>query len=173
MSSTVHLWAIGFGDTSRAEQVRAVVNRLAGTEHCLIVHDIAVVVRGIDGSFTLDGQPLAVVRDTTVSGRLNILALLALSVPLLSAHAVDATFGGATENSLPDGVIDKSFIRDVAQLMKPATSALFVLDETGDMDAVLRSIRGLGGTVLRTNVNVSHAALSQSTLTNNPGTEPG
>jgi uncharacterized membrane protein len=48
--------------------------------------------------------------------------------------------------------------------MKPGTSALFVLDQEGDMPAILQGIRGLGGTVLRTNVDVKRAKLIQSTL---------
>ena len=44
------------------------------------------------------------------------------------------------------------------------TSAIFVLDDEGDMDVILHKIRGLGGTVLKTNVDVEHAKLIQSTL---------
>jgi uncharacterized membrane protein len=49
--------------------------------------------------------------------------------------------------------------------MKPGTSALFVLDSEGDMDVILHAIRGLGGTVLKTNVDLERAQLIQSTLT--------
>ena len=45
-----------------------------------------------------------------------------------------------------------NFVREVEGLMKPGTSALFVLDDEGDMDVILHNIRGLGGTVLKTNV---------------------
>ena len=48
--------------------------------------------------------------------------------------------------------------------MKPGTSALFVLDDEGDMEMILHKIRGLGGTVLKTNVDVERAKLIQSTL---------
>ena len=48
--------------------------------------------------------------------------------------------------------------------MRPGTSALFVLDSEGDMDAILHAIRGLGGTVLKTNVDMERARLIQSTL---------
>ena len=48
--------------------------------------------------------------------------------------------------------------------MKPGTSALFVLDDEGDMEMILYKIRGLGGTVLKTNVDVERAKLIQSTL---------
>jgi len=48
--------------------------------------------------------------------------------------------------------------------MKPGTSALFVLDDDGDMDAILHTIQGLGGTVLKSNVDLERARLIQSTL---------
>ena len=49
-------------------------------------------------------------------------------------------------------------------MIKPGTSVLFVLDQEGDMDAILHAIRGLGGTVLKTNVDLERAKLIQSTL---------
>jgi uncharacterized membrane protein len=54
--------------------------------------------------------------------------------------------------------------REVEGLIKPGTSVLFVLDEVGNMDSILRGIRGLGGTVLKTNVDIERAKLIQSTL---------
>jgi uncharacterized membrane protein len=48
--------------------------------------------------------------------------------------------------------------------MKPGTSALFVLDQAGNMTSILDGIRGLGGTVLKTNVDLERARLIQSTL---------
>ena len=48
--------------------------------------------------------------------------------------------------------------------MKPGTSALFVLDKEGDMEMILHAIRGLGGTLLKTNVDLERAKLVQSTL---------
>src|SRR5262249_29696893 len=53
---------------------------------------------------------------------------------------------------------------EVEALMKPGTSALFVLDQEGDMESILQGIRGLGGTVLKTNVDVERARLVQTTL---------
>jgi len=61
--------------------------------------------------------------------------------------------------------IGDDFVREVERLMKPGTSALFVLDNEGDMNVILRTIRGLGGTVMKTNVDVERAHLIQSTLT--------
>ena len=61
-------------------------------------------------------------------------------------------------------LIADDFVREVKELMKPGTSAIFVLDDEGDMDVILHRIRGLGGTVLKTNVDLERARLIQSTL---------
>ena len=57
-----------------------------------------------------------------------------------------------------------AFIREVQSLIKPGTSALFVLDNAGDMEMILDKIRGLGGSVLKTNVDPERARLIQATL---------
>jgi len=41
---------------------------------------------------------------------------------------------------------------------------LFFLDSEVDMDVILGAIRGLGGIVLKTNVDLERAKLTQSTL---------
>jgi uncharacterized membrane protein len=157
-----HLWAIGFDGVARAAQVRDEVVRL-GERHCLTVLDTAVAVRYPDGSVTLNGEPFVPainVRSHTVAG---FLAGLALGAPPLTGAAVGALLRGRGVTS--DGVgIGEDFVSQVEALLKPGTSALFVLDQEGDMGALLRGIRGLGGTVLKTTVDPERAKLIQSTL---------
>jgi uncharacterized membrane protein len=57
--------------------------------------------------------------------------------------------------------------------MKPRTSALFVLDNEGDMGMILPAVQGLGGTVFKTNVDVERAKLIQCTLSSAPGQATG
>jgi len=56
-------------------------------------------------------------------------------------------------------------------MMKPATSALFLLVDELDMEVVLHQIRGLGGTVLKTNADRERARLIQSALAATAGQE--
>jgi uncharacterized membrane protein len=157
-----HLWAVGYDDVERAEQVRAEIGRL-GESRCLILLDTAVVVRYPDGCVTLDGEPFvapAHLRGHTFGG---FLAGLALGAPPLTGAAVDAWVGRSGGTAAEVG-IDDDFIRQVEALMKPGTSALFVLDREEDMAAILQRIRGLGGTVLKSNVDIERAKLIQSTL---------
>jgi fumarate hydratase class II len=60
--------------------------------------------------------------------------------------------------------ISDEFVRAVERLMRPGTSALFILDHAGEMEVILHAIQGLGGTVLKTNVDPERARLIQSTL---------
>src|SRR5262249_53617546 len=94
----------------------------------------------------------------------GFLAGLVLAAPLTGA-SIGALVGGAGTAALAAKVgIGGDFVQEVERLMKPGTSALFVLDDEGDMEGILHTIRGLGGTVLKTNVDVERAKLIQSTL---------
>ena len=157
-----HLWALGYDDTGRAEQVRA--RSASSARHCLILLDTAVAVRYPDGSVTIDGEPVVVLPKIRGHTLANILARLALAVPPLTG-AVAGTWQRAAGTAASGGVgIDEEFMRQVEELMQPGTSALFVLDRVGDMEAILQGIRGLGGIVLKTNVDLERAKLIQSTL---------
>src|SRR5262245_48126209 len=61
MTTSAHLWAVGYDDVARAAQVRDVITNLGwGNGRAgkyLILEDIAVVVRHADGSFTFDREP--------------------------------------------------------------------------------------------------------------------
>jgi len=162
MIAGAHLWAVGYDDMERAEQVRAEIAK-RGESRYLILLDTAVVVRYPDGSVTLNGEPFVSVPYFRGRSFAGFLAALALAAPPLTGPAAGALVRAAGGTGAEVG-IDENFINEVQALMKPRTSALFVLDEEGDMPAILQAIRGLGGTVLRTNVDVKRAKLIQSTL---------
>ena len=157
-----HLWAIGYDAIDRAEQVREEVARL-GESRCLTLLDTAVAVRYPDGCITLNGERFVSVPRFSGHTFASFLAGLALGAPPLTGPVAGALVR-ATGGTAAEVGIDESFINDVQELMKPGSSALFVLDEEGNMPAILRGIKGLGGTVLRTNVDVKRAKLIQSTL---------
>jgi uncharacterized membrane protein len=157
-----HLWAIGLDDMGGAEQLRAAISRL-GERHCLVLLDSAVVVRYPDGSLTLNGEPFVASLKFGGHSFASFLTSLALGAPPLTGAAVCAYVRAAGSAATEVG-IDADFICEVEELIKPGTSALFVLDREGDMTAILQGIRGLGGTVLKTNVDLERANLIQSTL---------
>jgi uncharacterized membrane protein len=168
MKTTAHLWAIAYDDPRRAGQVRDEITRLGwgagqAARHIILL-DIAVVVRHPDGSFTLDHKSFPSLTNLLASSAVGFLAGLVVGAPLTGA-TIGAFVGGvgnvakATEAGISD-----DFIREVEELMKPGSSALFVLDNEVDMEVILHTLRGLGGTVLKTNVDLERAKLIQSTL---------
>jgi uncharacterized membrane protein len=167
MSAQAHLWAIAFDDVNGADQVRDKITTLgwgAGQAgKYILLLDAAVVVRHPDGSFTFEQEPFSGVANVVGGTIVGFLAGLVLAAPMTGATigALIAGAGTAAEGSV--GIGDE-FIREVKTQMKPGTSVLFVLDDVGDLDAIRDSIRGLGGKVLKTNVDLERARLIQSTL---------
>ena len=167
--STKHLWAVGYDDMERANQVRDEIIRLAWVQNYLVLTDLAVVVRHLDGSFSLDRERFPSGSNILGASAVGFLAGLVLGVPIAGA-TIGAMVGGAgTALSVMSAGIADDFVKDAQRLMKPGTSAIFLLDSEGDMSAILPAIRGLGGTVLKTNVDVERARLIQSTLAATPG----
>jgi uncharacterized membrane protein len=162
MAKCGHLWAVGYGQMERAAQVRDEVTRL-NERHCLVVFDTAVVIRYPDGTVTLNGERFLTGINLHAHTLAGFLTGLALGAPTLTAPAVGALVRGTCAAS-DDVSIDEDFVGGVEGLLRPGSSALFVLDQEGDMDALLRGIRGLGGTVLKTTVDLERAKLIQSTL---------
>jgi uncharacterized membrane protein len=162
---TANLWAVGYDDMERANQVREEIISLGWDKHYLILEDIAVVVRHPDGSFTLNREKFPVATNIVGSSVAGFLAGLVVGAAITGATigAVVGGVGTALATSTSAGIGD-DFVKEVEGLMKPGTSALFVLDDQGDMEVILHKIRGLGGTVLKTNVDLEHAKLIQSTL---------
>ena len=164
MTATADLWAIGYDDIERADEIREEIVRLGWDAHYLILLDVAVVVRRSDGSLTFDRKPFSALANILGGTVLGFLAGLVVAVPLPGA-AVGALVGGAgAAAALTSAGIGDQFVREVEEMMKPGTSALFVMADKGDMEVILHNIRGLGGTVLKTNVDLEQAKLIQSTL---------
>ncbi len=83
----------------------------------------------------------------------------------MTGTLIGSLVGGAGSAVAAEVRIGEDFVREVEALLKPGSSALFVLDADGDLDVILHDIQGLGGTVLRTNVDLERAKLIQSALT--------
>jgi uncharacterized membrane protein len=172
MANSNHLWAVGYDDMERANQVRDEIIKLGWHKHYLQLDDVAVVVRHPDGSFTFDRKAFPAASNVLGCSVVGLLAGLVVGAPITGA-TIGAMVGGAgTVAVLASAGVGEDFISEVKRLMKPGTSAIFVLDDEGDMDVILHAIRGLGGTVLRTNVDLERAQLIQSTLAA-PSTQPG
>jgi uncharacterized membrane protein len=163
MATSGNLWAVGFDGTDGAARVRDVITSLCYEKRQLTLLDVAVAVRYLDGSLTLNGDPFPCVTKLHEGPLARFLACLDLGAPPLTGAAVGAMYARLGATAAEVG-ISYDFVREVVGLVKPETSVLFVLDDGGNMDAILHAIRGLGGTVLKTNVDLERTVLIQSTL---------
>ena len=91
--------------------------------------------------------------------------------PRWPARPSALSLGGAATAVATRTGISETFIREVQEMMKPGTSALFLLTDELDMEVVLHKIRELGGTVLKTDVDLERARLIQSALAATGGQE--
>lgn len=164
MTGSAHLWAVGYDDEDRAAQVRNVIVSMTAAENSLRLLDIAVLVQSLDGSLELDGRPFPPGLHARPYGTLGFLAGFALAVPLLSDEAVARTFDSTVSELSHSVGIGETFRREIGSMMRPGTSALLVLDIAQNMSAILSRLRGIGGTILKSNVDIERANLIQSTL---------
>jgi len=93
MTTSGHLWAIGYDDMTQAATVRDKLVSLGWGKHYLILEDIAVVVRHSDGSFTLDREAFPTV--SNVAGCTLIVFSPGSCWRALAGAAVGAIVGGA------------------------------------------------------------------------------
>jgi uncharacterized membrane protein len=168
MADAAHLWAIGYDEINRAVAAREEITKLAwghgGSRKSLILLDTAIVTRHPDGSFTLEREAFPGIANILSCSAVGFLAGLVIAAPLTGA-TIGAFVGGAgTLAWAAQSGVSADFIQDVEKLMRPGTSALFLLDEEGELDVILHAIKGLGGTVLKTNVDLERAKLIQTTL---------
>jgi uncharacterized membrane protein len=163
MKSTGRLWAVGYDDLERAERARDEIVRLGWHKRYLLLDDVVVVVRHPDGSYTLNREPFPTAANLLVCSAVGFLAGLVVAAPLSGAAVGDLVGGAGAVMSKAVG-ISPDFVREAQALMKPGSAALFVLDDGGDMEVILHALRGLGGTVLRTNVDLEEARRAQSAL---------
>jgi uncharacterized membrane protein len=166
MNRAGNLWAVVFDDPAAAERVRAEVRALQDV-HCLMIDDVAIVTRLPDGTFKLDREPNSGLAVTGGLGVIGFLAGLVVAQPLAGA-AAGTLLGGALAAAGARVGISDEFVREVEVLMTPGATVLFVMDEWGDREAVLHNLRGLGGTVLKTNVDPGWAKEVQAALLNPP-----
>src|SRR5262249_32282442 len=133
MTKRSRLWAIGYDRIERAAQVRDEVVKL-GEQHSLVVLDTAIVVRYLDGIVTLNGKRHLDHISAAQPTFAPCLTAAAVGVLPLTEAGVGALVGNKYAAADKSG-IDEAFISEVNELLKPGTSALFVLDQEGDMNS--------------------------------------
>ncbi len=159
------LIAIGYDDTDTAVQAMDEVHRL---EKDLIIQAdaVAAIVRSEDGKLRTITNQHTVGAGTTWGMFWGFLFGILFFIPVLGM-AVGAGLGALMGKAAKTG-IDKQFQEQVREMLKPGTSALFLIVEKVTPDKAIAALSKYGGTVLKTSLSDEATADLQRELHGEP-----
>src|SRR3954470_22718625 len=155
------LIAIGYPDEVTATSAADEVQRLA--EDLIIQPDaIAVIIRDREGKLHVTTNHHAVGGGATYGMFWGLLFGLLFFIPFLGM-AVGAGLG-ALMGKMSKGAMDKEFESQVRDMLKPGTSALFLVVEHATPDKAVEGLAHYGGTVLKSSLPKETEAELQEAL---------
>jgi uncharacterized membrane protein len=140
---------IAFRHPDAAQQTAARFQDLEA-QHELRLVDARVVVKDKEGRLHVKdvaGHPMAM--GALVGGLLG--ALLFLMSPVLGA-LVGAAAGSVVGRLASPDLVDEQFVDDVAQALRPDSSAVFLQVDRANTEAVITVLRAFRGTLIQTTV---------------------
>src|SRR5689334_4997107 len=155
------LIAIGYPDEATADEAAAEARRLA--QDLIIQPDaIAVIVRDREGKYHTHTSHHIVGVGATWGMFWGLLFGMLFFVPVLGM-AVGAGFG-ALFGKLEKMGINKQFQEQVREMLRPGTSALFLVVEKVTPDKAIEGLQKYGGTVLKSSLSKEAEAELQEAL---------
>jgi uncharacterized membrane protein len=155
------LVAIGYPDEGTAAAAAQEAERLS--KDLIIEPDaIAVIVRDSSGKYHVTTNHNSVAGGATWGMFWGLLFGLLFFVPVLGV-AVGAGLG-ALMGKIEKSGIDKAFQDQVKDMVKPGTSALFLVIERATPDKAVAALSKYGGTVLKSSLSESAEAELQKAL---------
>jgi uncharacterized membrane protein len=155
------LIAIGYEDETTALEAAEEAERLA--KELIIQPDaIAAIVRTQDGKYKVTTAHHAVGVGATWGMFWGLLFGMLFFVPVLGM-AVGAGFG-ALFGKLEKMGINKQFQEQVREMLRPGTSALFLVVEKVTPDKAVEGLQKYGGTVLKSSLSKEAEAELQEAL---------
>jgi uncharacterized membrane protein len=144
------LVVIVYPTEAKAEEMRAKLLSLQ-KEYLIEIGDAVIAVKHDDGKVKLN-QLLNTTAAGAISGGFwGTLVGIIFLMPLLGAALGAAS--GALAGALSDYGINDDFMKELAASLQPGAAALFVEIRKTTGDKVLESIKGSGGTVLKTSLD--------------------
>jgi uncharacterized membrane protein len=144
------LIAIGYPDETTALEAEKEAEKLAA-DLIIQADQIAAIVCDKDGKYKVTTNHHAVGGGTVWGMWWGLLFGLLFFVPIFGM-AIGAGFG-ALFGKLEKTGIDKAFQDQVRDMLKPGTSALFLVVEKVTPDKAIEGLRQFGGTVLKTSLS--------------------
>ena len=159
------LIAIGYPDMTTADAAADEARRLA--KDLIIQPDaIAVIVRDEEGGYHVHTNHHLVGGGATWGMFWGLLFGVLFFIPVFGM-AVGAGLGALFAH-LEKSTIDKQFQEQVRAMLKPGTSALFMVIEKATPDKAIAGLRQYGGTVLKTSLSEEDTARLQAALHGEP-----
>ena len=155
------LVAIGYPDETTAGLAAQEAERLS-KDLILQPDAIAVIVRDKEGKYHVTTSHHPVASGTSWGMFWGLLFGLLFFVPVLGL-AVGAGLG-ALMGKLEKTGIDREFQEQVKDMVKPGTSALFLVIEKATPDKAVAALKQYGGTVLKSSLSESAEAELQNAL---------
>jgi uncharacterized membrane protein len=152
---TGNLFVVGFDEPNQAEEVRLKLQKLE-SEGLLDLGDVVVAMKDETGKARLHRAGNLLAEGAAFQGFCGSLANLIL----LNAMA------GVASGALADVGITDRFMKELATVLIPSRSTLFVLTRrpTRDKDRVLEELKGLGGKIFMTSLSHEDEARLQAAL---------
>jgi len=150
-----NLFVVGFEEPNQAEEVHLKLQKLQ-SEGLLDLADVAVAVKDEAGKAKLRHAGNLLAQEAAFQGFCGPLANLIL---------LNATAGTASGALADVGITDR-FMKELATVLIPSRSALFILTRrpTPDKDRVVEELKGLGGKIFMTSLSREDEARLQAAL---------
>jgi len=141
-----------FTDALQAEHERLDLLQML-RERVIDLDEVAVAVRETTGKVVLHHATHLTLPGALSGGFLGTLVGVILLNPVFAVLGFAAgTLVGAVSGSLMDIGVEDEFVEELAEHLKPGTSALFALVKSGTEDKVVEKLRKAGGRVLQTSL---------------------
>jgi len=155
------LIVLTFDDTEQAGQAFEALKKAQSGGH-LKIDDAAVIVKQESGKVEIKNQMDTGVKWGAVGGGMLGLILASVFFPL-AGLAIGALSGALIGKSLDMGV-DKKFVKDVTETLKPGSSALFVIGSSDNQAVVVGALRPFQGTIYQTTLDTEAVAALHDAL---------
>jgi uncharacterized membrane protein len=143
------LVVVAFDDTEQAGQVLAALKKQQSQGN-LKIDDAAVIVKDENGKIDVKNQADTGVKWGAFGGGVLGALLVGVFFPL-AGIALGAAAGALIGKTMDMGV-DKKFVKEVTESLKPGSSALFVIG-SGNPAVIRATFEPFKGTILQTSVD--------------------
>jgi len=159
------LIAVGYDDPFKAEEVRLKLQKMQQA-YLIDLEDAVVAIKNAKGKIKLDQAINLTALGAASGGFWGALIGMLFLAPLFGLAL--GALAGAVSGALRDVGINDQFMKDLADTMKPNTSALFVLVRKATPDRVLDELKGTGGRILQSSLTHEEVDRLQNVLAEAP-----